>query len=59
MLKSLHFRLFTEAADSNFQSAFMDYYNERAEFQPNFMSQEGWETMAKEKVSFRNHIYSC
>jgi hypothetical protein len=57
MLKSLHYRIFKEVADSNFQSTFMDYYNERKEFQPEFMSQVEWVTIANEKVSFCDHTH--
>jgi hypothetical protein len=51
MLKRLHLRVFKEAVDSSFQSAFMDYYNEREEFDPVFMALEEWKAMAKDKVS--------
>jgi hypothetical protein len=50
MLKRLHLRVFKVAVDSSFQSAFMDYYNEREEFSPEFMSLDEWKAMAKEKV---------
>ncbi len=51
MLKRLHFRVFRCEVDSQFQSAFLDYYNGRAEFSDAFMSLEGWEGIAKEQVS--------
>ena len=50
MLKRLHLRVFKVAVDSTFQSAFMDYYNERAEFDPDFMGLKEWRTMAEQKV---------
>jgi hypothetical protein len=51
MLKRLHLRVFREAVDSSFRSAFMDYYNGRDEFSPDFMALEAWNATAKEKVS--------
>jgi hypothetical protein len=51
MLKRLHLRVFKEAVNSSFQSAFMDYYNEHEEFDPVFMALDEWKTMAKDKVS--------
>jgi hypothetical protein len=51
MLKRLHLRVFKVAVDSSFQSAFMDYYSERAEFSPLNMGLEGWKAMANEKAS--------
>ncbi|KAF8256832.1 hypothetical protein EI94DRAFT_1836472 [Lactarius quietus] len=47
MLKHLHLRVFGLAVDSQFQSAFMDYYNGREEFSNVFLSLEAWEDMAK------------
>jgi hypothetical protein len=52
MLKRLHFRVFREEVDASFQSAFMDYCNERKEFHPDFMALEEWTATAKERASF-------
>lgn len=57
MLKSLHHRVFKEVADVNFQSAFMDYYNNRGEFRPEFMSQAEWKAIAEAEASFCDHMY--
>jgi len=57
MLKRLHLRVFKAPVDSSFQSAFMDYYNKRAEFSPEFMALEGWKELAKEKVRLRAMLY--
>src|SRR6266511_5449262 len=38
MLKHLHLQVFKVPVDSNFQSAFMDYYNNWAEFSLEFMA---------------------
>jgi len=51
MLKRLYHRVFQAAVDANFQSAFMDYWNEHQEFSANFMALDTWKTTAKEKVS--------
>jgi predicted nucleic-acid-binding protein len=53
MLKRLHLRIFRCEVDSQFQSAFMDYYNGRAEFSDAFLSLEGWEEIARVQVSPR------
>jgi hypothetical protein len=51
MLKRLHLRIFKVAVDENFQSAFMDYYNERNEFTSAYMGLDSWKAMANLKVS--------
>jgi hypothetical protein len=53
MLKHLHLRVFRHEVDSQFQSAFLDYYGGRAEFSDGFLSLEGWEEIAKVQVSPR------
>jgi len=50
MLKHLHLRVFKTAVNPNFQSAFMDYYNERNEFSTEFMSLDEWQAAANEKA---------
>jgi hypothetical protein len=52
MLKRLQLRVFREEADADFQAAFMDYYNKRAEFSPEAMALVDWKTMAQQNVSY-------
>ena len=59
MLKRLHLRVFRCEVDSLFQSAFMDYYNGRAEFSDAFLSLERWEDIAKVQVSPRVIYHSA
>ncbi|KAH9048292.1 ribonuclease H-like domain-containing protein, partial [Lactarius hengduanensis] len=47
MLKRLHLRIFRCEVDYHFQSAFMDYYNCRAEFSNAFMCLAAWEEEAQ------------
>ncbi len=51
ILKRLHLRIFRCEVDSYFHSAFMDYYNGRAEYSNVYLSLEGWEDTAKQQVS--------
>ena len=53
MLKRLHLRIFRCEVDSQFQSAFMDYYNSRAEFSDGFLALQSWEDIARTQVSLR------
>jgi len=55
MLKRLYLRIFRCEVDSQFQSAFMDYYNDRAEFSNAFLSLEEWEGTARQQVSLQCH----
>jgi len=51
MLKRLHLRIFRCDVDAEFQSAFMDYYNGRAEFSNAYLALDGWQDIAKQKAS--------
>ena len=50
MLKQLHLRCFRQEAGMEFQSTFMDYYNQHNEFSPEFMSQDSWEETVRQEV---------
>jgi hypothetical protein len=52
MLKHLQFRVFKVEADTDFQAAFMDYYNKREEFAPEAMALMDWKKMAEQNVSY-------
>lgn len=52
MLKRLQLCIFREEADADFQAAFMDYYNKRAEFSPEAMALADWQIMAWRNVSY-------
>lgn len=51
MLKRLHSRVFRVDVDTEFQAAFMDYFNKREEFSPESMALIDWVEMAKKNVS--------
>ena len=51
MLKCLQFRVFKVEADTDFQAAFMDYYNKHDKFSPDAMGLTEWNKMAEQKVS--------
>ena len=53
MLKHLHLHIFRCEVDSQFQSAFMDYYNGHAEFSNGFLALQSWEDIARTQVSLR------
>jgi hypothetical protein len=52
MLKRLQSHMFRVDADTDFQAAFMDYYNKHEEFLPEAMALADWTEMAKKNVSF-------
>jgi len=58
MLKRLQLRLFRVEAGADFQVAFMDYYNKRAEFAPEAMALAEWNDVAQKQVSYNIHL-SC
>ena len=53
MLKRLHLRIFMSEVDSQFLSAFMDYYNGCEEYSDAFLSLQMWEDIARAQVSPR------
>ena len=58
MLKRLHSRVFRMDVDTEFQAAFMDYFNKREEFSPESMALIDWMEMAKKNVSHaKTQIY--
>lgn len=57
LMKDIHLRIFGTAVDSKFQAAFMDYYNDCAEFSAACMALDGWLDTAKQEVSISTQLF--